>query len=125
MFIDVLEHVRRPDLVLRQAHALIAANGLLIASIPNIAHISQRVALARGEFEYQDRGLLDRTHLRFFTRASIEQLFDDAGFTIREMQHTIAPPNVDAKVPQELRTLIDPLDEAALAYQYIVVAQKS
>jgi hypothetical protein len=54
----------------------------VVASIPNIAHGSVRLALLGGEFRYRDAGLLDRTHLRFFTRESVHDLFEESGYTI-------------------------------------------
>ena len=60
----------------------------MIASIPNVAHGSVRLALMQGRFEYLPFGLVDETHLRFFTRESVEQLFDAAGFSITGLERT-------------------------------------
>src|SRR5829696_4733848 len=82
MFADVLEHLKEPADVLRRVRPFIAENGVVIASIPNIAHGSVRLALLAGEFRYRDWGLLDDTHLRFFTRESIVDLFESAGLVV-------------------------------------------
>ena len=82
LFADVLEHLREPGALLGRVEPLLAEGGSIIASIPNIAHGSVRLALLNGEFQYHETGLLDSTHLRFFTRESIQQLFETAGYLI-------------------------------------------
>src|SRR5437879_432853 len=79
LFADVLEHLREPGAVLRKIRPFLAEGGAILASIPNIAHASVRLSLLCGEFRYRDLGLLDNTHLRFFTRDSIQDLFEEAG----------------------------------------------
>src|SRR5207249_3528300 len=78
LFADVLEHLRDPELVLRRVRRLLEPRGSIVASIPNVAHGSVRVALLGGEFRYTPNGLLDDTHLRFFTKDSVLALFEDA-----------------------------------------------
>lgn len=90
VFGDVLEHLRDPLPVLRQAKALLAERGSVVASIPNIAHGSVRLALLAGRFDYQDLGLLDSTHVRFFTRSSVEDLFREAGMVPIDVRRTTA-----------------------------------
>ena len=82
LFADVLEHLKEPGDVLRRVRPFVSENGVVIASIPNIAHGSVRLALLGGEFRYRDWGLLDDTHLRFFTRASIQDLFEETGYVV-------------------------------------------
>ena len=124
---DVLEHLRDPLQVLRSLRPLLAENGYLVASIPNVAHGSVRLALLEGRFPYQERGLLDRTHLRFFTRESIGQLLEDAGFLISDMvRHELIL--AASEVPfegngatAELRAALDS-DPDATTYQFVVKA---
>ena len=84
-FGDVLEHLRDPVAVLNNLRPLIAPAGYLVASIPNVAHRSLRLSLLFGEFDYADMGLLDRTHLRFFTIRTIEKMMNESGFRIVDM----------------------------------------
>lgn len=77
---DVLEHLHRPEQVLEALSGLLPPMGRLIISLPNIAYAGVAAALRAGVFDYTDKGLLDRTHLRFFTRRSIEQLLMDCGW---------------------------------------------
>lgn len=71
---DVLEHVREPDRVLADLLGLLTDGGRVVMSIPNVAHVDVRLMLLLGEWRYQPLGLLDDTHLRWFTRWSIAQL---------------------------------------------------
>ena len=91
IFGDVLEHLRNPWQVLRETRNLLKPQGYVVASIPNIAHGAIRLALLQGNFEYQPLGILDNTHLRFFTRKTIEQLFEDAGYIIDAIEQTKLP----------------------------------
>lgn len=90
MFGDVLEHLMDPAAVLMRIRPLLAEGGSVIASIPNVAHGSVRLALLEGRFPYSEQGLLDRTHLRFFTRESLERLFQSSGYAIGEWRRTTA-----------------------------------
>jgi SAM-dependent methyltransferase len=71
---DVLEHVRDPERLIRQMTDCLADSGVLLASVPNISHWYSRGRITLGLFNYDQRGILDRTHLRFFTRRSFLQL---------------------------------------------------
>lgn len=88
IFGDVLEHLKDPLQTLKRFRPFLRPEGYVVSSIPNIAHGSVRLALLQGKFRYQSLGLLDNTHLRFFTRESVEQLFEDAGFLIGELERT-------------------------------------
>jgi SAM-dependent methyltransferase len=80
LFGDVLEHLLNPEEVLRRYRDLLAPGGLVLVSVPNIQHFSVIKNLLRGDFMYQPSGLLDGTHLRFFTYMSFAKLMLDAGF---------------------------------------------
>lgn len=86
-FNDVLEHMVEPAAALDAARGLLAPDGVLIASIPNVRHISVLGPLiVRDEFKYKPSGILDATHLRFFTGRSIRRLFDECGWTIDRIE---------------------------------------
>jgi SAM-dependent methyltransferase len=78
---DVFEHLRDPAACLAQVVPLLREGGRLIVSIPNIAHADLRLALLEGRFEYTDIGLLDHTHLSFFTRERLAGFLADGGLT--------------------------------------------
>jgi 2-polyprenyl-3-methyl-5-hydroxy-6-metoxy-1,4-benzoquinol methylase len=127
LFADVLEHLRDPEAVLRRIGPLLVEGGAAVASIPNVAHGSVRLALLGGEFRYGQTGLLDRTHLRFFTRESIQDLFEGAGFSITHWsrrrlgveESEIAPPA--REVPAAVRDWLA-ADPEATTYQFVVRA---
>jgi GT2 family glycosyltransferase/tetratricopeptide (TPR) repeat protein/2-polyprenyl-3-methyl-5-hydroxy-6-metoxy-1,4-benzoquinol methylase len=83
---DVLEHLRDPGVVLRKLRELMAEGGVLVASIPNARHMEVVQQLIEGNWTYQPEGVLDRDHLRFFTRRSAEQLLEEAGFEVVEVR---------------------------------------
>ena len=88
---DVLEHVRRPEILLDELHGMLTPSGVVVASVPNFAHWYPRLRVAAGRFDYDSRGILDRTHVRFFTRRSFERLLDDRGWTVTRRGHTGLP----------------------------------
>ena len=86
---DVLEHTTKSELILLQLQELLEEDGYVVASIPNIAHGDVRLTMLEGNFPYAESGLLDKTHLQFFTRSSVKELFNNNGFDIAEIYHTI------------------------------------
>jgi len=83
IFNDVIEHILDPAPVLQYAAQLLAPGGVVVASIPNIRHFPTVWHLVmRGEWKYRDWGTLDKTHLRFYTRSSIEELFRSQGYSL-------------------------------------------
>jgi 2-polyprenyl-3-methyl-5-hydroxy-6-metoxy-1,4-benzoquinol methylase len=91
LLLDVLEHLRLPEQILRQTHEVLKREGLLIVSLPNIANIYVRLTLLLGRFDYSERGLLDRTHLRFFTRKTARRLLESNGYSIVQEEQTVIP----------------------------------
>jgi GT2 family glycosyltransferase/SAM-dependent methyltransferase len=124
---DVLEHLVDPETVLRRTKRLLAPGGSVAVSIPNVAHASVRLSLLAGRFRYTEEGLLDRTHLRFFAREGVEELFVRAGYRIdewRETRVTIAEaaPDLDlGEFPSMLLEDVESLPDAA-TFQFLVRA---
>ena len=83
---DVLEHLLDPWKIISSHKEYLKPGGIMLASIPNISNFTIIYQLLKGQWDYKDEGLLDRTHLRFFTRASIKQLFMDAGLVITALE---------------------------------------
>lgn len=94
IFADVLEHLNDPMTVLRRSLAGLAAGGQVIVSVPNIANFFIRGSLLLGRFEYGDRGILDRTHLRFFTLATLRKLLEECSLRGIEIAATPIPVQV-------------------------------
>jgi len=88
---DVLEHLAHPERLLERIRSWLKPSGVLLASIPNVANISVRGSLLGGRFSYAERGILDRTHLRFYTRSTARRLLEEGRFRIRRSQPTAMP----------------------------------
>lgn len=79
---DVLEHLAAPERLLPALKPLLHPKGCLMISLPNVAYWKIRLHLLLGRFDYTESGILDRTHLRFFTRASAARMIRDAGYRL-------------------------------------------
>jgi 2-polyprenyl-3-methyl-5-hydroxy-6-metoxy-1,4-benzoquinol methylase len=85
-FTDVLEHLAWPDEALKLAKPLLAPGGVVVASLPNVRYFNALWEIVwLGEFRYQDEGIFDRTHLRFFTQKTIPEWFERGGFHVRTL----------------------------------------
>lgn len=90
IFSDSLEHLVEPELALLKVKALLQPDGILLLSVPNVRNFRVTIPLVMlGNFEYQDEGLLDRTHLRFFTRSSITNLLQRCGFEVEVLKYDL------------------------------------
>jgi methionine biosynthesis protein MetW len=97
LFGDVLEHLRDAETVLRWAAAIAPR---VVVSLPNIAHWTARRQLLRGRFPREDHGLFDRTHLRFFTRATARELVESCGLRVEHEAFAPAPLPLQSRIPQ-------------------------
>jgi 2-polyprenyl-3-methyl-5-hydroxy-6-metoxy-1,4-benzoquinol methylase len=107
VFADVLEHLVNPTEVLRRFLPLLAPGGTIVASIPNIRHHAILHMLAEGHWSYQDAGIMDRTHLRFFTLKEIQALFAAEGLEIRTLSANMDPAYEQAKASTEGKAAVD------------------
>ena len=124
---DVLEHLSRPERVLGACRALLAPGGRLLISVPNASYCGLVLDLMHGEFRYREEGLLDSTHLRFFTRRSLTRLLHAQHWGLevldtvqREWPESEFQVELDSVPPAVARYLLAQPD--ALAYQFIVMA---
>lgn len=129
IFGDVLEHLRNPAEALRKVKPYLSKSGYLLASIPNIAHASVVFELTRGNFDYRDSGLLDDTHIRFFTKKSVLQLFEAAGYVVADLDRiSYSPANTEfSTVPasSEERAILEYIlrnNAESQTYQFIIRA---
>jgi SAM-dependent methyltransferase len=129
IFGDTLEHLRDPWLLLSRIRKVIPISGSIVACIPNAQHWSVQARLSCGDFRYEASGLFDRTHLRWFTRATIVELFSASGFTIVDGSRRIFDEPEREKVLPAIRAMADSVgadaDEAvknSLPIQYVVRA---
>lgn len=128
---DILEHLRRPALLLRDLASVLARGGRLAASLPNSGHAYFRWTVLRGRFPGEDRGLFDRTHLHFYTWQGWLDLFASSGFRIETLRSSCVP--IGLALPQwEGSAVVRALERMSwesarwwktmFAYQFIVTA---
>lgn len=125
---DVLEHLRQPERVLSACRRLLRPQGKLLLSVPNAAYCGLIAELMQGEFKYREEGLLDTTHVRFFTRKSLSRFMTDNQWTLEPLEAITRPvPDSEFNVafdqlpPAVTRYLLANTD--ALAYQFIGTAR--
>ena len=132
VFADVLEHLRDPGKLLKKIKSLLRSSGFVVCSVPNIVHASVIFEMANGRFDYQSSGLLDHTHLRFFTRKSIYELFAESGYDVQEIQTSELPPERTEfgtiAITEEDRLFLNYIQQHNVdsnVYQYILKAAVS
>ena len=89
VFADVLEHLPNPAAIVRIAKQGLRPGGSIVLSVPNVAHWFVRGGLLWGQFDYQDSGIMDATHLRWFTRRTIREFVERLGFEVTALDHTV------------------------------------
>ncbi|MEC5385583.1 class I SAM-dependent methyltransferase [Uliginosibacterium sp. H3] len=87
-FVDVLEHTANPEVVLDVCRSRLKPGGVVVASIPNVAHVAVRGMLLAGKWDYAKTGIMDNSHIRFFTRNTIVELFSATAFRILDFRPT-------------------------------------
>jgi len=116
---DVIEHVRAPTELLASARRVLAADGVLLASVPNFAHWYPRLRVLTGSFAYERRGILDAGHVRFFTRKSFNRMVREAGFEIARQTPIGSPFEVLARGSAggatRVSNLLSKIDRVAVA----------
>jgi len=125
---DVLEHLRQPLRVLLAARRLLREGGHLLISVPNVAYAPLLAELLGGQMRYRPVGLLDESHLRFLTRASLARLLEEAGFSSAALARVVKPPHeseLDSRyleaLPPAVRQFLEQMEEA-YTYQFLVDA---
>ena len=123
LFGDTLEHLPDPAAVLRRLRTKLRPGGALIISVPNIANWFVRISLLAGRFNYADRGIMDRTHLRFFTVRTVAEMLADAGFEVESLVGSIPVPGVTGERAGRITHQIGNLRPSLAAYGLIVTAR--
>ena len=132
LFADVLEHLRDPAAVLRRCIPALKESGKIVISVPNVANIIVRLSILFGRFDYMDRGILDRTHFRFFTLRSLKQMMNDVLCKVLVVIGTPLP--VQLVFPFTENNFFAPFHETLyvltrgwktlFAYQFVIVAAR-
>ena len=123
IFADLLEHLVDPWTALSRYVERLAPDGVVVASLPNIRHYTTiRTLLFSGYWPYRDRGIHDRTHLRFFTLRNVRELFASAGLTIREVDRNYRLIERPHRLNRLAPAFAWPGLRELIAFQYLVQA---
>ena len=129
---DILEHLRDPRTLLACVRESLTPHGHLFVSVPNIANVTVRIGLLFGIFEYRERGILDSSHLRFYTMRAIKRDIERAGFRIVAIRGSSVPirlivpkaPEFLLRLGERMLTVVTRIWRGLFAYQIIIVAQR-
>jgi 2-polyprenyl-3-methyl-5-hydroxy-6-metoxy-1,4-benzoquinol methylase len=119
---DLIEHLRDPQGVLERLRPLLRPTGRLVLSTPNIANWAMRVGLLFGRWRYTEWGILDRTHTHFFTRRTLRETLEAAGYRIDVFDHTLPVPVLSTPRVEGLAHKVGRLRPSLFAYQFVVAA---
>lgn len=130
LFADVLEHLRNPKKVLETAVSFLETDGIVMTSVPNISHNAIIMELLHGKFDYQPTGLLDDTHVHFFTRKSVFEMLESCDLKVVEWLSTMRKPDSTEfeqsydHFPIALSNYLKSRKDGDV-YQYITISQKT
>ena len=125
-----LEHLKNPSQALRRLAACVRPDGKILISVPNVAHLYVRFMLLVGQWNYTDRGILDRTHLHFFTRKTFRAFLEKSGLNVKRIKPIVIPWNElfhSAGLVSfftKLNQILNRLLPTWFAYQWVAVAEK-
>jgi 2-polyprenyl-3-methyl-5-hydroxy-6-metoxy-1,4-benzoquinol methylase len=119
---DLVEHLREPEAFLARVRPVLRTEGRLVLTTPNVANWSMRLGLLAGRWRYTDRGILDRTHAHLFTRATLVETLERAGYRVDVLDYTVPVPLLRNNTTERLAHAIGRVRPSLFAYQFVVSA---
>ncbi len=119
---DLVEHLRDPWMALGRLRPLLRPDGRLVLSTPNVANWAMRLSLLGGRWRYTDRGILDRTHTHLFTRKTLAETVDAAGYRVVELDYTAPVPRIGTPAVERAAHAIARVRPSLFAYQFVLAA---
>jgi 2-polyprenyl-3-methyl-5-hydroxy-6-metoxy-1,4-benzoquinol methylase len=119
---DLIEHLREPTRFLQRVRPLLRTNGRLVLSTPNVANWAMRLSLLFGRFRYTEKGILDRSHSHLFTRKTLLECLDEAGYSVTKLDFAVPVPVLSRPRVEALAHAIGRLRPSLFAYQFVVEA---
>jgi 2-polyprenyl-3-methyl-5-hydroxy-6-metoxy-1,4-benzoquinol methylase len=119
---DLIEHLRDPAAFLRRVRPLLRPGGRLVLSTPNVANWSIRLSLLFGRFRYTERGILDRSHAHLFTRKTLLETLEAAGYRVVELDFTVPVPVFSLPRVEAIAHAIGRLRPSLFAFQFVLAA---
>jgi len=133
LLLDIIEHLKNPAKVVEDCKALLGSRGKVIVSVPNTVNLVVRLMVLFGEFRYSDRGILDWSHLRFFTRQTVREFLEDHGFRVTGIHSTVIPlerivpvraENAGLRLANKMLRLLTALAPGLFAYEILLTAER-
>ena len=125
IFADILEHLKNPWDVLKSSTTFLNNEGIIVASIPNIRHYTTIINLLfKGYWPYRERGIHDKTHLRFFTLKNIKEMFQNAGLEIVRLERHYRIIERPHPYNRFSKYFVFPLVKEFFVFQYLIVSRK-
>lgn len=130
LLLDVIEHISDSEQIIKDLKKYLTKNGKIIISTPNIAHISIRQSLLFGKFEYTETGIMDRTHVHFFTKSSLIDLINKLNYKIEKIEYSADFGQIPyigrflRHLPKVIQFNITNLFPTLLGVQFIVVLKQ-
>jgi 2-polyprenyl-3-methyl-5-hydroxy-6-metoxy-1,4-benzoquinol methylase len=121
---DVVEHLRDPAATLARLRPLLRPGGRLVLSTPNVANWAIRLSLLAGRWRYTDRGILDRSHTHLFTRATLQETIERAGYRVERIDYTVPLP-FDSDLLDAVGRAVGGLRPSLFAYQFVAVGAQT
>jgi 2-polyprenyl-3-methyl-5-hydroxy-6-metoxy-1,4-benzoquinol methylase len=119
---DLVEHLRDPEAFLDRVRPLLRADGRLVLTTPNVANWSMRLGLLAGRWRYTERGILDRTHTHLFTRKTLVETLERAGYVVEVLDYTVPLPALRNETTERVAHGIARMRPSLFAYQFVVAA---
>jgi 2-polyprenyl-3-methyl-5-hydroxy-6-metoxy-1,4-benzoquinol methylase len=119
---DLVEHLRDPEAFLARARPLLHPDGRLVLTTPNVANWSLRLGLLAGRWRYTERGILDRTHTHLFTRKTLVETLERAGYRVDVLDFTVPLPVLRNETTERIAHGIGRIRPSLFAYQFVVSA---
>ena len=123
LFGDVLEHLDNPSAALERVRDWLSERGVVIASVPNLGHWSIIADLLEGRFDYVPYSILSGTHIRFFTRRTLQDLLEASGYRIETLRTVTFPPSPEGARRLEFLSSLPGASEDLSAAEFLVVAR--
>lgn len=120
---DLVEHLRGPEAFLRRVRPLLRKDGKLVLTTPNVANWAMRLGLLVGRWRYTERGILDRTHTHLFTRATLVETLERAGYGVVDLDFTVPLPIARTPTTERIAHAVGSLRPPLFAYQFVVAAE--
>jgi len=119
---DVIEHLRDPTAALARLRPYLRPGGRVVLSTPNVANWAIRLSLLSGRWRYTDRGILDRSHTHLFTKATLAETLERAGYRVERIDFSVPVPG-DSDLLDGVGRAFGRLRPSLFAYQFVAIAQ--